>query len=212
MTMDTTAIKNILEAALLAAGEPLNEERLSGLFNETERPARGQLREALQQLRDDYAARSLELREVGSGWRIQVKQEFAPWVARLWEERAPRYSRALLETLALIAYRQPITRAEIEDIRGVTIASSIMKTLQEREWIHIVGHREVPGRPALYATTREFLDYFNLRGLEELPALAELPAQDAAHPELDLAEMLPAQQVEAVAGMDSANTNSGNED
>ncbi|MCL5669440.1 MAG: SMC-Scp complex subunit ScpB [Gammaproteobacteria bacterium] len=194
--MDTATIKNILEAALLAAGEPLSDERLLGLFNETERPAREQLREALQQLRGDCAARSIELREVSSGWRIQVRQEFAPWVARLWEERAPRYSRALLETLALIAYRQPITRAEIEEIRGVTIASSIMKTLQEREWIRIVGHREVPGRPALYATTREFLDYFNLRSLEDLPTLAELPAPDAAHPELDLAEMLPAQPLE----------------
>lgn len=196
MTMDTATIKNILEAALLAAGEPLSDERLLGLFNETERPAREQLREALQQLRGDCAARSIELREVSSGWRIQVRQEFAPWVARLWEERAPRYSRALLETLALIAYRQPITRAEIEEIRGVTIASSIMKTLQEREWIRTVGHREVPGRPALYATTREFLDYFNLRSLEDLPTLAELPAPDAAHPELDLAEMLPAQPLE----------------
>ncbi len=207
MTMDTATIKNILEAALLAAGEPLSEERLLGLFNETERPAREQLREALQQLRDDYASRSIELREVGGGWRVQVKQEFAPWVAKLWEERAPRYSRALLETLALIAYRQPITRAEIEEIRGVTIASSIMKTLQEREWIRIVGHREVPGRPALYATTAEFLDYFNLRSLGELPTLAELPAQDAAHPELDLVNMLSAQQVEV-----SANIDSGNED
>jgi segregation and condensation protein B len=195
--MDAATIKNILEAALLAAGEPLSEERLLALFNEAEQPAREQLRAALQQLRDDYAARSLELREVGSGWRIQVRQEFAPWVAKLWEERAPRYSRALLETLALIAYRQPITRAEIEEIRGVTIASSIMKTLQEREWIRVVGHRDVPGRPALYATTREFLDYFNLRGLEDLPTLAELPATDAAHPELEtspgLAEMPPAQ-------------------
>ncbi|MCL4315315.1 MAG: SMC-Scp complex subunit ScpB [Gammaproteobacteria bacterium] len=194
--MDIATIKNILEAALLAAGEPLSDERLLGLFNETERPAREQLREALQQLRGDCAARSIELREVSSGWRIQVRQEFAPWVARLWEERAPRYSRALLETLALIAYRQPITRAEIEEIRGVTIASSIMKTLQEREWIRTVGHREVPGRPALYATTREFLDYFNLRSLEDLPTLAELPAPDVAHPELDLAEMLPAQPLE----------------
>ncbi len=205
--MDTATIKNILEAALLAAGEPLSEERLLGLFNETERPAREQLREALQQLRDDYASRSIELREVGGGWRVQVKQEFAPWVAKLWEERAPRYSRALLETLALIAYRQPITRAEIEEIRGVTIASSIMKTLQEREWIRIVGHREVPGRPALYATTAEFLDYFNLRSLEELPTLAELPVQDAAHPELDLADMLSAQRIEV-----SANIDPGNED
>ncbi len=205
--MDTATIRNILEAALLAAGEPLSEERLLGLFNETERPAREQLRETLQQLRDDYASRSTELREVGGGWRVQVKQEFAPWVEKLWEERAPRYSRALLETLALIAYRQPITRAEIEEIRGVTIASSIMKTLQEREWIRIVGHREVPGRPALYATTAEFLDYFNLRSLEELPTLAELPAQDAAHPELDLANMLSAQQVEV-----SANIDPGNED
>ncbi len=200
--MDTATIKNILEAALLAAGEPLSEERLLGLFNETERPAREQLRAALQQLRDDCASRSIELREVGGGWRVQVKQEFAPWVAKLWEERAPRYSRALLETLALIAYRQPITRAEIEEIRGVTIASSIMKTLQEREWIRIVGHREVPGRPALYATTAEFLDYFNLRSLEELPTLAELPVQDAAHPELDLANMLSAQQVAVSANID----------
>lgn len=170
-------LKYILEAALLAAGEPLALERLQLLFAEP--PARDALRQALAELAADYQGRGLELIEVASGYRIQVRQSYAPWLQKLWEDRPGRYSRALLETLALIAYRQPITRAEIADIRGVGVSTAIFKTLSERGWIKTVGHREVPGRPALYGTTREFLDYFNLKNLGELPPLAELRDLDA---------------------------------
>jgi segregation and condensation protein B len=174
MSVNPQQLKNILEAAMLAAGEPLSVERMLALFPEEARPASGEVRQALQELGEDCAERGVELKEVSSGFRLQVKRDLAPWVSRLYEERAPRYSRALLETLVLIAYRQPITRGEIEDIRGVTVSTNIIKTLQEREWIRVVGHREVPGKPALYGTTREFLDYFNLKSLGELPSLAEI--------------------------------------
>lgn len=165
-------LKTILEALLLAAGEPLPLERLLELFPDGERPDRETLRAALAELARDYVGRGVELAEVASGFRLQVPTAFAPWVSRLWEDRTSRYSRALLETLALIAYRQPITRGEIEAVRGVGVSTAIMKTLQERGWIKVIGHREVPGRPALYATTRAFLDYFNLGSLSELPPLA----------------------------------------
>jgi len=165
-------LKTILEAVLLAAGEPVSLDRFVDIFPEAERPERDALRKALLALMNDYAERGMELVEVASGFRLQVRQTYSPWVSRLWEERATHYSRALLETLALIAYRQPITRGEIEEVRGVSLSSSIMKTLQERDWIKVIGHREVPGRPALYATTRAFLDYFNLKSLSELPPLA----------------------------------------
>jgi segregation and condensation protein B len=164
-------LKIILEALLLAADEPLTLDRLLAAFPEGEQPDRDALRAALVELAADYAGRGLELVEVASGFRLQVPKAFAPWVSRLWEERAAHYSRALLETLALVAYRQPITRGEIEAVRGVSVSGSIMKTLQERGWIKVIGHREVPGRPALYATTRGFLDYFNLKSLSELPSL-----------------------------------------
>ncbi|HXH02527.1 MAG TPA: SMC-Scp complex subunit ScpB [Candidatus Competibacteraceae bacterium] len=173
------ALKTILEAALLAAGEPLSLERLAALFDEYERPERAALRAALAELAADYRGRGLELVEVAGGWRLQVPAAYARWVSRLWEEKPGRYSRALLETLALIAYRQPITRGEIEEIRGVAVSSAILQTLKERGWIRIIGHRAVPGRPALYGTTREFLDYFNLRTLGELPPLAELRDLDS---------------------------------
>ncbi len=179
-------LKNIIEAALLAAGEPLHVERLLSLFEEEERPEKKAIVAAIEALQADCEGRGIELREVGSGFRYQARIEVSRWVSRLWEERAPRYSRALLETLALVAYRQPITRAEIEDIRGVAVSSSIMKTLLERGWVRIIGHRDVPGRPALYASTREFLDYFNLTSLDELPTLSELKDIDKINTELDL--------------------------
>ncbi len=172
--MEPRLLSRILEAALLAADQPLGADRLLALFADAERPTRDEVHAALEALRGDCAQRAIELVEVAGGFRFQVRREFAERVSRLWEERPPRYSRALLETLALIAYRQPITRGEIEDIRGVGVSSSITKTLQEREWIRIVGHREVPGRPAMYGTTRRFLDDFNLKGLDELPTLSEL--------------------------------------
>lgn len=184
--LDTQKLKNIVESALFAAGEPLSIDRLLGLFEEDERPDKKTVQELIATLQQECEGRGIELREVSSGFRYQARSDVSRWVSRLWEERAPRYSRALLETLALVAYRQPITRAEIEDIRGVAVSSSIMKTLQERGWIRIVGHRDVPGKPALYATTKEFLDYFNLKGLDDLPTLAELRDIDKINAELDL--------------------------
>ena len=178
-------LKIVLEAVLLAAGEPLPLERLLATFPEAERPEAEAVRAALGELTAHYAGRGMELVEVASGFRLQVPKLFSPWVSRLWEERAASYSRALLETLALVAYRQPITRGEIEDVRGVSVSSSIMKTLQERGWIKVIGHREVPGRPALFATTRAFLDYFNLKSLSELPPPAAPRDLDAIGAELE---------------------------
>ncbi|MEK7323543.1 MAG: SMC-Scp complex subunit ScpB [Pseudomonadota bacterium] len=187
--MNPQQLKNILEATLLAAGQPMNMEKLQEIFPEEARPDAEILREGLRLLEEECAGRGIELKEVGNGFRLQVKQEYAPWVARLSEEKAPRYSRALLETLVLIAYRQPISRAEIEDIRGVSVSTNIIKTLQEREWVRIVGHREVPGRPALYGTTRDFLDYFNLKNLSQLPALSEVRSLETIAAEID--DLLP---------------------
>ncbi len=172
---DQPPLKNIIEGALLAAGGPLTLDSLLGLFGTEEAaPTREALQVALATLEEDYRDRGIELAQVAGGYRIQVRKECAPWIARLWDEKPPRYSRALLETLALIAYRQPITRGEIEEIRGVAVSTNIVKTLLEREWVRVVGHRDVPGRPSLYATTRKFLDYFGLKSLNELPTLAEL--------------------------------------
>ncbi len=167
-------IQNIVEAALLAAGRPLTVDQLRDLFEDHERPPRQVLEHVLMLLDESCMGRGFELKKVASGYRFQIRQDVAPWVRRLFEEKPQRYSRATLETLALIAYRQPITRGEIEDIRGVTVSSNIIRTLLEREWVRIVGHKDVPGRPAMYATTRQFLDYFNLSSLDELPPLAEI--------------------------------------
>ncbi|HDZ57699.1 MAG TPA: SMC-Scp complex subunit ScpB [Pseudomonas xinjiangensis] len=186
MQMNQPSIETILEAAMLAAGRPLTLDRFRDLFDEGSAPSNDMLRAALERLHEAYRGRAIELREVASGWRLQVREELSPWVSRLWEERPQRYSRALLETLSLIAYRQPITRGEIEDIRGVAVSSQIVKTLLEREWVRVVGHRDVPGRPAMYATTRQFLDYFNLRSLNELPPLADIRDLDHLEPELAL--------------------------
>jgi segregation and condensation protein B len=185
--MNEQYIKNVLEAGLLAAGRSLGLEELAALFGESERPGTAAIRASLAALEAEYAARALELKETASGVRIQVRHEFATEVARLWPERPPRYSRALLETLALIAYRQPITRAEIEAVRGVVVNPNIVRTLLERNWIRVVGHRELPGRPELLGTTREFLDYFGLRSVGELPPLAELRGLAEINPQLDLA-------------------------
>ena len=179
-------LKNIIEAALLAAGGPLSLDMMLTLFLDDEQPEKKELREVLDQLKQDYEGRGIEVVEVGSGWRIQVVEEVSLWVSRLWTERAPRYSRALMETLALIAYRQPITRGDIEDIRGVSVSTNIIKTLLEREWVRVVGTRDVPGKPSLYGTTREFLDYFNLKTLDELPPLAEIRDLDEINRSLDL--------------------------
>ncbi|MGD2084499.1 MAG: SMC-Scp complex subunit ScpB [Chromatiales bacterium] len=194
-TVQGPTVKQIVEAALLAAGKPLGIGELLELFAEEERPDRTRIREALEHLEQEYQGRGMELREVASGFRIQVRAEYAPWVSRLWEEKPARYSRALMETLALVAYRQPVTRAEIEDIRGVSVSTNIVKTLLEREWIRVVGHRDVPGRPALYATTREFLDYFGLKSLDELPTLAEIRDLDSINRELDLRQQAAEQEI-----------------
>ncbi len=179
-------LKNALEAILLAAGKPVPTDLLLDLFDDSQRPTRDELIAALQALAADCEGRGIEVREVASGWRMQVRPRHAEIVSRLWQERPTKYSRALLETIALIAYRQPITRGEIEEIRGVGISTTIMRTLQDRNWIRVVGHREVPGRPELLGTTREFLDYFGLRGLEDLPTLAEVQDLEDLKVQLDL--------------------------
>jgi segregation and condensation protein B len=185
--MQLQTLKNILEALLLSADKPMDMRRLEALFEADEdRPGKDEIHQALQALQADYQDRGIQLKEVASGYRMQVVEDFAPWVARLWEEKPPRYSRALLETLVLIAYRQPITRGEIEDIRGVSVSSHIIKTLLEREWVRVLGHKDVPGKPAMYGTTREFLDYFSLKSLDELPPLSDIKDLDKLHPELAL--------------------------
>lgn len=171
-------LKQILEGALLAAGEPLTLDRLLSIFPDEERPPRNSVLDTLATLEQDYQDRGIRLVQVAGGYRVQVREEVAPWVARLWQEKPARYSRALLETLALIAYRQPVTRGEIEDIRGVAVSTHIIRTLTEHEWIRCIGHRDVPGRPALYATTRKFLDHFGLESLNDLPPLAEIRAAE----------------------------------
>jgi segregation and condensation protein B len=180
-------LKSILEGALLAAGKPLTLEQLGGLFDETARPEPTELRAALGELGADCEGRGVELTEVATGFRLQVRRELAPWIARLSEDKPPRYSRALLETLAIIAYRQPITRADIEEVRGVAVNPAIIRTLQEREWVRVVGHRDVPGRPELLATTRQFLDHFGLKSLEGLPPLSEIKDFEQLNPEVPLA-------------------------
>ena len=167
-------LASLLEAFLLASGKPQSLERLFELFEEGERPEPPVFKKALELLRKSCDGRAFELKEVASGYRLQIREKYSPWVGRLWEERPQRYSRAMLETMALIAYRQPITRGEIEDVRGVAVNSHIVKTLLEREWIRVVGYRDVPGKPAMFATTKGFLDHFNLKSLDELPPLAEL--------------------------------------
>jgi segregation and condensation protein B len=179
----------IVEGALMAAGKPLTVVHIAELFEEHERPETTAIREALKEVELRCEDRGFELWEVSGGFRFQVRQSLSPWVARLWHERPQKYSRAMLETLSLIAYRQPITRGEIEEIRGVAVSSSIVKTLHEREWIRVVGHRDVPGRPAMYATTRQFLDYFNLKTLDQLPALAEIRDFDTLTAELGFADL-----------------------
>jgi len=200
--MVETGLVQLLEAAILAAGKPLSVQNMADLFDEQERPENAEIRATLKEIAERCEDRGYELLEVSSGFRFQVRQELSPWVARLWHERPQKYSRALLETLALIAYRQPITRGEIEEIRGVAVSTNIIRTLHEREWIRVVGHRDVPGRPAMYASTRSFLDYFNLKNLEQLPALAEIRDFDTLTAELGfepLPELSPEPEVVATA-------------
>lgn len=208
--MDQSEIKYFIEAALLAAGRPLNADQLKGLFDGRSAPDKGEIRKAIAELNDDYEARGITIAEVASGFRIQVKAAMADRLQKLWEERPPRYSRALFETLALVAYRQPITRGEIEEVRGVSVSSNIIRTLMERDWIRIVGHRDVPGRPAMFGTTRTFLDYFGLHKLDDLPPLADLADWESLRVQLNLPEveesgevsMPPADEAEPAAAND----------
>ena len=195
---DTESLKRIIEAALLAAGEPLSLTALGALFADEERPSAGEIGAALSELGSDCEGRAIELAEVASGFRLQIRQNLTYWVARLWTEKPQRYSRAMLETLSLIAYRQPITRGEIEEVRGVSVHTNIIRTLQERDWIRVIGHRDVPGKPALFGTTRAFLDYFNLASLDDLPTLAEIHDLANPEPELDL-EPPPTTEAETIA-------------
>ena len=185
--MEIDKLKPILEALFSASDKPLSVNQLFELFVvDVEQPGKDEIRQAIQQLVEKYAGSGFELKQVASGFRFQVRVDFETWVVRLWEQKPPRYSRALMETMALIAYRQPITRGEIEDIRGVSVSTSIINTLQDRDWVKSLGHKEVPGRPTLYGTTNGFLDYFNLKSLNELPTLAEIRDIDQFNPELVL--------------------------
>src|SRR5690606_35726205 len=204
--MDQTLIRQIVEAALLAAPQPLTAAQLAELFTEDEPVTAADIQQALEELREACADRGVELVEVASGFRFQVKTSVHPWVARIWTERQTKYTRATLETLALIAYRQPITRGEIEQIRGVAVSSNIIKALEEREWIRVVGHRDVPGKPALFGTTKAFLDYFGLKSLDELPPLAELKEIPELEPELPFERTPPAV---ASAAMGDGSDNDG---
>lgn len=190
--MELQQLKRILEAALLAAAQPLTLPQMSALFVEPDVPTHEDLARALEQLGEECADRGVELKEVASGFRYQVRQDVNAWVARLWTERQTKYSRALLETLALIAYRQPITRGEIEQIRGVAVSTNIVKTLEEREWIRVVGYRDVPGKPELFGTTKTFLDYFELKSLDQLPPLAEIRDVEDFDAQLTLGPVAPA--------------------
>ncbi len=184
--MQLTKLQNILDAILLSADKPLSVDQLFNFFSEEDFVNRQAIKKALKNLQKCNENRGFELKLVASGYRYQTCEEYKLWVSKHWDERPPRYSRALLETLALIVYRQPTTRAEIEDIRGVAVSSGIIKTLLEREWVRVVGHKEVPGRPAMYGSTRQFLDYFNLDSLDQMPSLGEIQDIEKLYPELDL--------------------------
>ena len=182
--MDNDKLQPILEALFAASDKPLSVNQLFELFvGDIDHPNKDEIRKAIEDLTEKYQHAGVELKQVASGYRLQVRADYETWVTRLWEQKPPRYSRALMETLALIAYRQPITRGEIEDIRGVSVSTNIVRTLEERDWVKSLGHKEVPGRPTLYGTTREFLDYFNLKSLNELPTLAEIRDLDQFNPE-----------------------------
>ena len=209
--METLPLKQIIEGAIMAADTPLSLDQLMQLF-EQDPPERNEVRDTLKQIEDECEGRGYELKKVASGYRFQVRTEYGEWVSRLWKEKPPRYGRAFLETLALIAYKQPITRGDIEEIRGVAVSTNIMRALLEREWIRVVGHRDVPGHPALYATTRGFLDYFNLQSLDELPTLSEIRDLTKVNEELNMEEDLieirtleiDSEEEQAIAGLDDA--------
>jgi segregation and condensation protein B len=199
--MDQVEIKHFIEAALLAAGRPLNIDQLQGLFDGRTAPEKSEIRAAIAALNVEYEDRGITVAEVASGFRMQIKPTMADRLQKLWEERPPRYSRALFETLALIAYRQPITRGEIEEVRGVSVSPNIIRTLMERDWVRVVGHRDVPGRPEMFGTTKLFLDYFSLKKLDDLPPLADLSDWESLRVQLNLPE------VEETQGTDDSSEN-----
>lgn len=201
--MPESTIRDTIQAALMAADDPLSVDALLKLFDNRDRPSRKEVSEALEKLEQECEGRSFSLVRVASGWRYQIDQDYAAVIGRLWEQRPPRYSQALLETLALIVYRQPMTRGEIEQVRGVAPSTNIMQTLTERNWVRVVGYKQVPGRPALYGTTREFLDYFGLKSLKELPPLPEPRAQEEVDPQLKIQGM---PQPESDAESDATDT------
>jgi segregation and condensation protein B len=194
--MESQQLRNIVESALLAAGRPISIDQIKNLFGDDDGPDKKEIRAVIAGLQEEYATRGIELREVASGFRIQVRQSMGQWLGKLWEERPPRYTRALMETLAIIAYRQPVTRGDIEEIRGVAVSTNIIRTLLERDWIKVVGHRDVPGKPAMFGSTRFFLDYFGLKKLDDLPPLAELALLEPVEVQLELGT---ADQVQAEA-------------
>lgn len=204
MNLNPEKFQRIIEAAIMVAGRPMTVAHIQKLFDENDQPTTAEVREALKAIAESYADRGIELHEVASGFQFQAKTDLKDWLCRLWEERPPRYSRAILETLALIAYRQPITRAEVEEVRGVAVSTQITKTLLEREWVKVVGYRDVPGKPALYGTTQAFLDHFNLKSLAQLPTLAELRDLETQEAKLQQVQFELANQAE----MEAANANS----
>jgi len=184
--MNSDFLRQILEAAIMVSDRPMDVSHLEKLFDEKERPHRDEIRAALDEITTDCRDKGFELVKVSSGYRFQTKQSLSAWVSRVWEEKPKKFSRAMLETLALIAYRQPTTRGDIESVRGVSVSSDIIRVLDERGWIRVVGHRDVPGKPELLATTKEFLDYFNLKSLDQLPSLAEIKDFTDVDPALEL--------------------------
>jgi segregation and condensation protein B len=207
--MDETELKYVVEAALLAAGRPVSIDQLAALFGKRANVDRSLVKRTLEQLSEEYSERGIELKEVASGYRIQIRRTMTDWLTPLWEERAPRYTRALLETLALIAYRQPITRGEIEEIRGVVVSPNIIRSLMERNWVRVVGHRDVPGKPEMFGTTKDFLDYFGLKRLEDLPPLSEIKDLTdlnsglqflESHPQNDIIEVMVGELATSSAG------------
>ena len=201
-------VKMIIEGLLLASARPLSLNEIAQVFDENERPEKKELRKIIETIETDCSDRGFELQEVASGYRFQVKQELSAWVGKLWDERPPRYTRALLEILALIAYKQPITRGDIEEIRGVSVSPNIIRTLIDREWVRVVGHRDVPGRPAMFATTKVFLDYFNLKSLQDLPPLSEIKELDNSDSEANLNEELSQSRILDMPDIDESDGNS----
>lgn len=200
-------VKMVVEGLLLASGRPLTIANIANVFEEKERPDSKELRSIMDVISEECDDRGFELKEVASGYRFQVKQELSEWIGKLWEEKPPRYTRALLEILSLIAYKQPITRGDIEEVRGVSVSPNIIRTLIDREWVRVVGHRDVPGRPAMFATTKQFLDYFNLKSLQDLPPLSEIKELEKSEEDLDLSSELSQSRILEIPEEDDAAAN-----